>query len=257
MHTIAVATQKGGAGKTTTAVNLAAGLGMEGYRVLLIDLDPQCNATVWCGCEEPSRSVLDIFTRQVKLDRAARETMMRGVELICSTPAMYAIERVMAGEVAIETRIQRALKSSSKRWDYVIIDCPPSLGLLTINALAAADSVIIPVEPSQLSTEGVQPILKSIDLVKQEDVNTELSVLGLLVCKAMMHTRHAKDVLGQLKDVFGGMVFSTIIRKNVRVEESFQLMCSIFEHDSESIGAEDYGALTREVVYRTSPEVHV
>ncbi|MCX8103366.1 MAG: ParA family protein [Candidatus Bipolaricaulota bacterium] len=248
MRRIAITNQKGGSGKTTTAVNLAAALGEKKRRVLLIDLDPQCSATSWFGIKNPDKGIFRVFVENGNVLDIISETNVPNVHLVPASSWLVGAERALAGEVGAETILRRQLHQlPSDRWDYLVIDCPPALGILTVNALAAAREVLVPVEAHVLALEGLAQLIQTVDVVK-ERLNPELEISGILACRVDGRTRHAQEIVEQLRGRFGNLVYNTVIRENVRLAECPSFGKPIIQYDPRSYGAHDYRALATEVI---------
>lgn len=248
MRTIAIMNQKGGSGKTTTAVNLAAALGERGKRVLVVDLDPQANATSWLGVHPEGRGVLEVFLGEKTLAELVHSTETPGVDLVPSTSWLVGVERAVAGEVGAEGIIARAIKKLPKdRWDFMLFDCPPTLGLLSVSALTACQELLVPVSAEVLSVSGVAQLLQTVDAVKDR-LNTELRVAGFLACRVDARTRHGPEVEAHLRERFKGQVFKTTIRENVRLTEAPSFAKPITDYAPDSAGAEDYRELAGELM---------
>ncbi len=254
MRTLAIANQKGGSGKTTTSVNLAAALGEKNRRVLMVDLDPQHSATSWFGIRDAGKGVLDIFVNGGSLLDFARETEAPGVEVAPSSAWLVGVEKILAGELGAETILKRQLaKVPADRWDYVLIDCPPTLGILTINALAAAKELLVPVEAHVMALDGLAQLLHTVEVV-QERLNPDLKVTGVLACRVDNRTRHAREVVDMLRERSGDLVFETVIRENIRLAECPSFGQTITQYDPKSHGAVDYRALAQEVISQEGRE---
>ena len=246
MRILAITNQKGGSGKTTTAVNLAAALGEKGRRVLLVDLDPQASATAWLGVKDAGRGIYDVFTNNKTIDSITLNTSNTGVDVAPASAWLVGVEKALAGEVGTETLLKRAI-GKLKNYDYVILDCPPSLGLLTINALTAARELLIPVEAHVLALAGLAQLLETMEKVK-ERLNPTLAIAGILACRVDHRTRHAQDIEEQLRKRFGRQVYAATIRENVRLAEAPSFGQAILQYDSNSSGAADYRALATLVI---------
>lgn len=250
MRIFAIANQKGGSGKTTTSVNLAAALGEKNRRVLLIDLDPQHSATAWYGVKNAGKGVLGVFTDDGHLADFVQEAGAPGVDLVPSSAWLVGAEKILAGEVGAETILRRNLERlPPDRWDYVFIDCPPTLGILTINALAAARELLVPVEAHVMALGGLAQLLKTVEVV-QDRLNPHLQVSGILACRVDSRTRHAREVVEQLRARSGDLVYRTVIRENIRLAECPSFGRPITQYDPKSAGAADYRALADEIIHQ-------
>lgn len=248
MRAVAIVNQKGGSGKTTTTVNLAAALGERGRRVLILDLDPQASSSHWLRVEAEGRGILDLLTGDASLTDLAEETSAAGVHLVPASSWLIAADKVLADREDIETLLRDQLEAlRNPPWDYLLLDCPPNLGTLTVNSLAAAREVLIPVETRILPLHGLAQLLETIEVVK-ERLNPDLAVTGILACRMDRRTRLATEVVKDLRDRFGKLVYKTAIRENVRLAECPSFGQSILEYDTRSAGAEDYRALARQVL---------
>ena len=248
MRTIAVVNQKGGSGKTTTAVNLAASLGEKGRRVLVLDLDPQHSATNWLGVHNGYKGVFSVFAENGNLLDVVSNSKVPEVEVVPSSSWLVGVEKILAGEVGAETILRRNLESvAEERWDYALVDCPPTLGVLTVNALVAAKEVLVPVEAHVMALSGLAQLIETVELV-QERLNPELRITGILACRVDARTRHAQEVVEQLRERFGKLVYRSVIRENVRVAEAPSFSTPITLYDGRSYGAADYRALAEEVL---------
>ena len=250
--TIAVANQKGGCAKTTTAVNLAAALAELKQKVLLIDLDPQANASQWLGAENDERGVFELFTTKIAPNSLLVDSNIEGLRLLAGSRSLASIEKALAGELAVETRLKRRLASlESLAFDYVLIDTPPTLGLMTLNALCAAQQVLIPVTTHVMTLSGVAQLMQTFDDVK-DVLNPQLSLLGLLPCRVDQRTRHSKDIIEALIERFGEQVLVARIRENIRLAEAPSFRKSILQYQPNSSVADDFRALAREVIAHQS-----
>jgi chromosome partitioning protein len=245
---VAIVNQKGGSGKTTTAVNLAAALGEKKRRVLVIDLDPQASASNWYGVKEAGRGLLEVFTDGRGLASLIEPTAAPGVSIVASSAWLVGIEKALAAEVGAEALLRkRAAALTADQWDYVLIDCPPTLGILTVNALTAAAEVLVPVEAHVMALNGLVQLLQTIEAVK-ERLHAQLELAGILACRVDARTRHALEVVEQLRERFPKLVYRTVIRENVRLAECPSFGKPITQYEPSSHGAEDYRALAAEVL---------
>jgi chromosome partitioning protein len=249
MRALAISNHKGGSGKTTTAVNLAGCLAERGRRVLLVDLDPQASASAWCGIHAPEHDISEAFLRGQSLDRLVAKSSWTGVDVVPASAALAGLDRALAAEVGSETLLRRALErvASEATWDYALIDCPPALGLLTINALAAVREVLVPVEAHVLALGGLAQLLRVLDVVR-ERLNPELGPPRIVACRVDNRTRHAQEVVDDLRHRFGDHVYATAVRENVRLAECPSFEQPIICYDSRSAGAADYRALADEIL---------
>jgi chromosome partitioning protein len=250
MRKIAIANQKGGSGKTTTSVNLAAALGELARRVLVIDLDPQHSATAWFGVRDSGKGLYGLFVDNGNFSEVIQATGTPGVDLAPSSAWLMGVERILAGEVGAEQILRRNLaKLPSDQWDYVLIDCPPTLGILTINALAAVEELLVPVEAHVMALSGLAQLLHTVEVVR-ERINPDLKVSGILACRVDARTRHAREVVEQLREHNGEVVYRTVIRENVRLAECPSFAQPITKYDPKSSGAADYRALAEEIIHQ-------
>ncbi len=249
MRAFAVVNQKGGSGKTTSAVNLAAALAEQERRVLLLDLDPQASATHWFRLEESGRGLLELLTgSDGSLTDLIRPTEISGVSLVPASPWLMAADRIMAGEEGAELQLSQHLEAlEPDTWDYLMMDCPPNLGMVTVNALAATREVLIPVETHVLPLHGLAQLLETIEVVR-ERLNPELELSGILACRVDRRTRLAREIVEDLRERFGDLVYETVIRENVRLAECPSFGQPILQYARRSAGAEDFRALATEVI---------
>ena len=255
MRKIVLANQKGGVAKTTTAVNLAFGLAMQGKRVLLIDMDPQSNASfATIGVQELKKSTYDLLINDASVKDVVVKTKHENLHLVPShinlAGAEVELATAVGGQHILRTKLAEHFeKHGDNSYQYVVIDAPPSLGFLTINSLAAAEEIIIPVSSSVFALNGIAMLEKTINQVRRRLNNPNLRVSGVL-CTLYEDTNIAKDVLTQLRARFGDVVFKTVIRKNVKVEEAHSRAESIFTYAPDSTGAISYTEFVQEVLSR-------
>jgi chromosome partitioning protein len=247
MRVIAITNQKGGSGKTTTAVNLAAALGEHKRRVLVLDLDPQASASSWLGVKDGGRGLLDAFTDGRSLADLVTTTSAERVDIIASSSWLVGVEKALAVEVGAETTLHRGLGSLNGSWDYLLMDCPPTLGLLTVNALAAAREVLVTVETHVMALNGLARLLQTVDVIK-ERLNPAIRIAGILPCRVDIRTRHAQEVVEQLRQRFGALVYQAVIRENIRLAECPSFGQPVTRYDPHCNGAEDYRRLASEVI---------
>jgi len=246
---IAVANQKGGVGKTTTAVNLAACLAKEGRKVLLIDSDPQGNATSGLGFDkrDVKKCIYDALINEVPIADTLKHTAYENLDVIPATIQLAGAEIELVSLMNREGRLKNALERIKHDYDYVIIDCPPSLGLLTINALTAASSVMIPVQCEFYALEGITMLMNTIQLV-QRNLNPALKLEGVVMTMFDSRTNLAQDVVEEVKKYFKTKMYKTIVPRNVRLSEAPSHGMPVIDYDSKSKGAQVYMELAQEVI---------
>lgn len=248
---IAIINQKGGVGKSTTAINLSAALGELGKQVLLIDLDPQGNTTSGLGVEKSqiSKCVYDVLLNDTPIEDVIAPDICQGLDLVPATINLAGAEVELVSEIARENRLKDAVGGLRGLYDYIFIDCPPSLGLLTVNALVAADKLIIPIQCEFYALEGVTKLLDSMNRVKKR-LNTGLDVFGILLTMYDGRTTLARQVAREVRGYFGRQVFETIIPRTVKLSEAPSYGLPITQYDPTGRGAQSYAALAKEVVQR-------
>jgi chromosome partitioning protein len=246
----AIANQKGGVGKTTTAVNVAACIAEAGYETLLVDVDPQGNATVGVGADrQDGLSLYDVLTGDTEASDAIRPTDIDRLSLLASTPDLAGATMELPRLAGSETRLRAALASLRGNYAYMLLDCPPSLGPLTVNALVAADRVIVPVQTEYFALEGLAGLLDTLALVQRE-LNPRLTVAGMLLTMHDARTKLAQDVEAEVRRHFPSLVFDTVIPRNVTLGEAPSFGRPVIHHDPHCAGSDAYFELAKEVAAR-------
>ena len=253
MHVFAVVNQKGGVGKTTTSVNLAASLTAMHRRVLLIDLDAQGNATMGVGVDKHTleRSIYDVFIDDLPAHDVITATSVAGLSLIGANSDLTGLELTMSEMPGRERRLREALAALQHEFDVVLVDCPPALNLLTLNALVAATGLLIPMQCEYYALEGLTALLETQSRIK-EHLNPKLEIIGILRTMVDMRNSLTKDVTAQLHEYFGDQVFRTMIPRNVRLAEAPSHGLPALLYDAQSVGAKTYLALAGELIGRLS-----
>lgn len=248
MRKIAIINQKGGSGKTTTTVNLAASLAEKKRRVLVIDLDPQASTSQWFGRSSIEKGLLSVLTENAPIASIIEETETENVSIIASSSWLIGLEKALANEVGAETILKQKLAQlDPKKYHYILIDCPPALGILTINALTACEEVIVPVEARIMAVNGLVQLLQTVDIVRHR-LNESLKISGILPCRVDSRTRHSKEIVEELRKNFSDLVYKTAIRENVRLAEAPSFQKPINEYDVSSNGSKDYKLFAAEVI---------
>ncbi len=250
MLTIVISNQKGGVGKTTTCINLAAELGKRDYSVLAVDMDPQANCTSGLGINSSTLkgSLYNVLLGDMCVTEAIIPTAWKGVSLLPSSLDLAGAEIELASTISRETKLKRQLEKV-KDFDVAVVDCPPSLGILTLNALTACDKLLVPIQCEYYALEGVGQLVRTVDLIK-DTLNPSLSVSGIVLTLYDSRTRLANEVVDEVQRQFGGTVFKTIVPRNVKLSEAPSYGPPITYYEANSTGAQAYDELAREVIER-------
>ena len=250
MRTIAIVNQKGGSAKTTTSVNLAATLAEQGRRVLIIDLDPQHSATTWYDVTEGGRGIFDLFAEPetTTLDSMTFQTTTAGVWMVPSSPWLVGAEKALSTEPGAEQLLREKINAIQiGKFDYILIDCPPTLGVLTVNALTAVKEVIVPVECHVMGLHGLAKLKQTVETVKKR-LNATLGITGIVVCRVDQRTKHGREVVDKIRERFPELLYKTLIRENVKLAECPSQGVPITAYAGASNGAEDYRSLAAEII---------
>ncbi len=248
---LAIANQKGGVGKTTTAINLGAGLGALERRVLLVDCDPQGNATRGLGLKAAEPHLYHAIMGEVPLEEAIRPSGFPNLDLVPSQRDLVGVEVEFVGEPGWEQRLKTVLAQVDGRYDTILLDCPPSLGHLTVNALTAADGVLVPLQCEYFALEGISELVATVQRV-QGGLNPRLAIAGILLTMYDDRTNLSKDVAEEIRSHFADKVYDTVVPRNIRLAEAPSHGLPIFQYDIKSRGAEAYLALARELIRRAA-----
>jgi chromosome partitioning protein len=248
---LAVSNQKGGVGKTTTTINVAASLAKEGHKVLIIDLDPQGNASSGVGFprQDVKMGIYDVIMEYQKFSEVVKSTDVKGLDLIPATRDLVGAEVELVEEDGRERRLRKVLSSAREHYDYILIDCPPSLGLLTVNALVAADAILIPVQAEYFAMEGLSELLVTTSTVRKR-LNPDLTRAGIVITMSDGRNRLCQEVEKEIRAIFGAEVFETVIPRNVRLGEAPSFGKPVVDYDPKSRGSIAYRKLAREVMGR-------
>lgn len=249
MRKIAICNQKGGVAKTTSAINIAAYLALKGNKTLLIDLDPQANATSGVGVnkKEIEHSIYNVLHEHIGLEQAIKDTQIEYLSVVPSNINLTGAEVELVNVMGREYRLKKALSEMNRPFDFVILDCPPSLGLLTINGLTATDSILIPIQPEYYALEGLGQLMNTFKLVR-ENLNERLEIEGVLLTMVDKRANLAKEVISEVKKYFGEKVYNTHIPRTIKLAEAPGFGKPIALYDPDSLGAKKYDELTNEML---------
>lgn len=246
---LAITNQKGGVGKTTTAVNLCTSIALHKRKTLLIDIDPQGNASTGIGLDKikVKRCIYDVLINQAPIKEIILPTQVKNLDILPSTIQLAGAEIELVNYISRENKLKQAIKPIKSDYNYIIIDCPPSLGLLTLNSLTAADAVIIPIQCEYYALEGIGQLLNTISLVR-ENLNSSLEIEGVLLTMYDNRTNLSRDVVKEVQKYFKGKIFKAVVPRNVRVSEAPSYGKPVVLYDAKSKGAIAYKKLAREVI---------
>ena len=245
---ISIANQKGGVGKTTTSINISTILAKKGKRVLLIDADPQGNATSGIGIEKKTeKSIYDVIIEETKIEEVVLETQVKNLKICPSNINLAGAEVELVSMMSREYRLKERIEEEKENYDYIIIDCPPSLGLITLNAFTASDSVLIPVQCEYYALEGLEQLMNTVNLVKKH-LNKELELEGAVLTMYDARTNLSNQVVKEVKNYFEDKVYKTVIPRNVRLSEAPSFGMPISLYDPKSKGAKCYDKLVKEIL---------
>ncbi|MCP5007310.1 MAG: ParA family protein [Planctomycetes bacterium] len=249
MRIIAITNQKGGVAKTTTAVNLGACMAKQGKRVLLIDLDPQGNLSSWLGVRinELNKSMSSVFNDEVPLEEIIRETCVKDLWVAPSNVTLASVERTLLNRDDRDTVLKESVSQVATGYDYVLLDCPPSLGVLTVNALTAAREVVIPLETKVLALNGLVTLINTVNLVK-DTINPGLAITGIVACMFDVRTNLSNEVVNMIKDKYSHKIFKSLIRESTKLAECPISSQPITLYAPESRGTRDYMDLAKEII---------
>ncbi len=252
---ISIANQKGGVGKTTTAVNLSTMLAKKGKKVILIDADPQGNASSGLGLEKVvDNSLYDVLINEVKIEKTLQNVCVKNLKVCPSNMDLAGAEVELVSQMSREQRLKEKVDEIKDEYDFIIIDCPPSLGLITLNAFTASDSVLIPVQCEYFALEGLGQLLNTINLVKKH-LNRRLEIEGAVLTMYDMRTNLSNQVVKEVKRYFGDKVYKTVIPRNIKLSEAPSFGLPITLYDGKSKGARAYEKLTKEVLKNSEEKI--
>lgn len=251
MQILAICNQKGGVGKTTTAINLAASLASLDKKVLIIDTDPQANATSGVGIDknDVQKSIYDVLVDEVDINLVIKQTAYKNLDIVPSSIALAGAEVELVSAISRELRMKQAISSITEKYDFIIIDCPPSLGLITLNSLTAANGVIIPVQTEYYALEGLSQLMNTFNIVRKH-LNSTLDIFGVLLTMTDSRTNISNQVGEEVRNHFKDKVFDTVISRTVRLSEAPSFGEPIIEYAKSSKGAKQYLMLAKEVINR-------